>query len=103
MKEEVEDVIVVFQTKEEKKFKDLKEYIELQKQATIKECQDKFESFANAKVSKESERSMNEMCSMIEELARLVKSLEWQFQTKRTEQESTLLNVSNLQRRMDEY
>ena len=36
------------------------------------------------------------MCSMFEDLTKLVKSIEWQVQSKRPETEQTLLNIGNL-------
>lgn len=43
MREEVEDVVVVMQTKEEKKFKDLREVVDMQKSVISKEFSDKLE------------------------------------------------------------
>ena len=42
------------------------------------------------------------MCSMVEELAQMSKSLEFQIQKKQPEIESTTLNIANLQRKIDE-
>ena len=39
---------------------------------------------------------------MIEEVTKVVKSLEWAMNQKKSEMDSVLLNIANLQRRLDE-
>ena len=74
MREEIEDVVVHLQTKEDKKFKEIKEYMEMSKSVIGKEYYDKLEHQKG-----ETERQLNEMCSMFEDLAKLVKQIEWQM------------------------
>jgi hypothetical protein len=45
---------------------------------------------------------MNEMCSMVEELARIIKGFEWQLNNKKPEIETILLNMTNTSRKIDE-
>ena len=42
------------------------------------------------------------MCSMIEDLGKMFKNIEWQFNQKRNETENILLNMTNIQRKIDE-
>jgi hypothetical protein len=39
---------------------------------------------------------------MVEELAKMIKTFEWQINNKKPETESILLNMTNMQRKIDE-
>ena len=45
---------------------------------------------------------MHEMCSMVEEIAGMAKGVEFQLNNKKNEIECSTLNISNLQRKVDE-
>ena len=45
---------------------------------------------------------MHEMCSMVEEIAGMAKGVEFQLNSKKNEIECSTLNISNLQRKIDE-
>jgi hypothetical protein len=47
-------------------------------------------------------QQMHEMCSMVEEIAQMSKTIETQIAFKKPEIESATLNIANLQRKLDE-
>ncbi|CDW81017.1 UNKNOWN [Stylonychia lemnae] len=97
LREEIEDQFTAVQNKSTKQYLDFKVSLD-QQLAHLKNTQEnKYQS-----ISKENEKQLHEVLSMVEDMARIVKNLELQFNNKRPETESILLNIANIQRKMDE-
>eukprot|EP00347_Sterkiella_histriomuscorum_P022745 403337316 len=97
LKDEIEEQLTIVMNKGTQQMLEMKEFMEKQ---IIQ-----FKSYNESKIlmmQKESEKQLHEVISMVEDIAKMSKNLEVQLIQKKPETENILLNLVNVQRRIDE-